>query len=237
MAVLMSCRPDENGVFPEGAYVPLERSYTDPLSGIFDGVRPMFGRDYWLHERYIGRVLSTGERNGYDDSDFTVTVWDDETDAPDTFVYATTRAYTYHLYAHVDATDEVRAKAKARADYAERRARIMAKRTASKNRFEAARALGVDPAAIRRLEAGMGYSVSHIKAVERTRYSNGLAYEFGFFRDPNPLDRVLKLASSFKAGKLRSDFKKKLAQQVIDWLGDPQPRYATPLSRKQLDYV
>lgn len=234
MAVLMSCAPDQDGVFPEGAYVPIERVYEGAQ---VVGMKPLCGASHVLHERYIGRVLSTGEINGYDDSDFTATVWDDEKDEPVTFTYATTRAYTYHLYAHVDATDEVRAKFKARQEYRARLSSVMARRNTSKARFALARTLGVEPAAIRRLEAGMGYRLSHIEARERSRYSSSLAHEFGFFRDPNPLDRVLKLATSFRAGKLRSAFKKKLAEQVLTWLADPAPRYPTPLSRKQLDYV
>lgn len=232
MAVLMPCAAEA-----EGAYTPLERGYSDPLSGVPYGLVPAMGRDYAVREAYEGRVLSTGERNGYHDSDFTVTVWDDETDGPRTFVYATTRAPTYHLYAHVDAVPEIIEKAKVRDAYFNRRSYVMAKRGAAKRRAEIAGKLGVKMSAIRRLEAGMSRGLDHRAPTARTRYSNDLAYSYGFLREGNELDRVLQLAVSLKAGRLRSAFKKKLAQQVVDWLNDPEPRYATPLSKRQLEFV
>lgn len=60
---------------------------------------------------YEGVVLSLHERNGYDDSDFYAMVWDEETGRVKSVEYATTRGWTYHNGASVDATDEVRAKA------------------------------------------------------------------------------------------------------------------------------
>lgn len=55
---------------------------------------------------YVGAVLSTYERNGYDDSDFYAIVWDDETQSLRHVMYATTRGWTYHNGAKVDATPE-----------------------------------------------------------------------------------------------------------------------------------
>lgn len=57
-----------------------------------------------------GKVLSLGEHNGSDDSDFYALVWDDETGKPKEVEYATTRGWTYYNSATVDATDEIRAK-------------------------------------------------------------------------------------------------------------------------------
>lgn len=62
---------------------------------------------------YEGAVLSTWERNGYDDSDFYATVWDDEAGEVKDVMFATTRGWTYANSATVDATDEVKAKADA----------------------------------------------------------------------------------------------------------------------------
>lgn len=56
---------------------------------------------------YGGRVLETYERNGYDDSDFCALVWDDETATVRTVTYASTRGWTYHNGATVDATPDV----------------------------------------------------------------------------------------------------------------------------------
>lgn len=57
-----------------------------------------------------GRVLATGEHNGYDDSDFYAVVWDDEQGAPREVTYASTRGWTYNNSATVDADDATRAK-------------------------------------------------------------------------------------------------------------------------------
>ncbi len=57
---------------------------------------------------YEGCVLRTGEHNYYDDSDFYAMVWDRETQSVKKVIYATTRGWTYHNGAKVDATAEVR---------------------------------------------------------------------------------------------------------------------------------
>lgn len=59
-----------------------------------------------LRRTHDGLVLSTGERNGYDDSDFYARVWNPEKGHPETIEYATTRGWTYPNSALVDATPE-----------------------------------------------------------------------------------------------------------------------------------
>ncbi len=82
-----------------------------------------FDQNIYLHDKrnegkyeyvdtYIGCVLSLGENNHYDDSDFYAYVWNEETQKIDKIYYDTTRCYT-GTTALVDATDEVRKKAKA----------------------------------------------------------------------------------------------------------------------------
>lgn len=56
---------------------------------------------------YLDRVISTYERNMHDDSDFYAVVWDHEEERVKTIQYATTRGWTYHNNASVDATPEV----------------------------------------------------------------------------------------------------------------------------------
>ena len=58
---------------------------------------------------YEGAVLDTYERNGYDDSDFYAVVWNGE--AVTDVCYASTRGWTYHNGASVDATPETEAAA------------------------------------------------------------------------------------------------------------------------------
>lgn len=62
-------------------------------------------------ESWTGCVLRLGEHNWHDDSDFYALVWDEEQGEVREIEYATTRGWTYHDSAKVDATDEVRAKA------------------------------------------------------------------------------------------------------------------------------
>lgn len=54
---------------------------------------------------YEGAVLSRREHNGYDDSDFYATVYDAEADEVRSVMYATTRGWTYHNSATVDADE------------------------------------------------------------------------------------------------------------------------------------
>lgn len=62
---------------------------------------------------YAGAVLGKYERNGAHDSDFCATVWDATSGTVLDIEYASTRSWTYHNGAHVDATDDVRAAAMA----------------------------------------------------------------------------------------------------------------------------
>lgn len=56
---------------------------------------------------WAGRVLSRHERNGYDDSDFYALVWDDSTESVKSVDYASTRGWTYHNHAVIDAPAEI----------------------------------------------------------------------------------------------------------------------------------
>ena len=61
---------------------------------------------------FTGCVLSIREYNGYHDSDFYATVWDDEQGCVREIEDGTTRAYAPSKYSRADATVEVRAKAR-----------------------------------------------------------------------------------------------------------------------------
>lgn len=61
----------------------------------------------YMKETHRGLVLSTGEYNGYDDSDFYALVWNPEKKCAERETYATTRGWTYPNGATVDATPEV----------------------------------------------------------------------------------------------------------------------------------
>lgn len=216
-----------------------------PLYGPFRrnlivGYMPTAGATRVLAETHKGLVLSLGERNGYHDSDFYANVWNPETRKVESIEYASTRGWTYDCGAHIDATPEVRADYEAQMAYNRRHGTIMAKRAASKVRSEYARLFEVPRSTIAKLEAQYGRLSGRPIAPPSSYYSahsRSLAISLGFMREATDLDRLLKLAASRKQNKLRSDFKKKLADQVLDWMRDPAPKYPTPLSRKQLQYI
>jgi hypothetical protein len=66
----------------------------------------------YMETSYVGCVLSMYERNGRDDSDFLAVVWDEQNQCVTTICYASTRGWSYPNGARVDATDEVKEKAK-----------------------------------------------------------------------------------------------------------------------------
>jgi hypothetical protein len=90
------------------------------------------GHEIWVVTTHVGLVLSMREANGYDDSDFYATFWNDEKGAPESIMYASTRGWTYPNGASVDATDEVKAK------YAAYSAKLAAERKAEREAAEAA---------------------------------------------------------------------------------------------------
>lgn len=91
---------------------------TDPNAGIcadynpnvYGGTAEGFAHHCELaHEvSYEGMVLRLGEHNWYDDSDFYALVWDEATQSVKKVEYATTRGWTYHNSAKVDASDKIR---------------------------------------------------------------------------------------------------------------------------------
>jgi hypothetical protein len=74
------------------------------------------GQEIYTAISHEGLVLSLGEYNGYDDSDFYAVVWNEEKGNTERVVYASTRGWTYPNGAAVDATEEVQAKYAARCE-------------------------------------------------------------------------------------------------------------------------
>lgn len=259
MAIIASCSADAEGNWPEGAWInieavydgtePYEYSYTNAEGAVISGTgernrvvgwKPQVSPNHVLCHTHVGLVLSLGEDNGYDDSDFWAIVWDPQKGQTERITYASTRGWTYDLGASIDATDEVKAAYAAKQAYDRRRWIICDRRGASKMRAEYARKFGVRMSAIRRLEAAYG-RLNPVRIASAPSYYNAqsraLSISFGLSREPEQIDRVLQLGESFVANRLRNAFKKKLAEQVVAWLKDPSPQYATPLSKKQVQYV
>lgn len=68
--------------------------------------------EVWRRERFRGCVLADRERNYRDDSDFYAVVWDEERQAVRTIEWATTRFACTGCGCNIDATDEVKEKAR-----------------------------------------------------------------------------------------------------------------------------
>lgn len=108
----------------------------------------------YLRTTHVGLVISTGEYNGYHDSDFFADVWNDEKGCIERVEYASTRGWTYPNSATVDATPEVLAKVAA---YYQRMADAHAeKRRVEREAAEAERAeIEVQLAAVRKLKGSV----------------------------------------------------------------------------------
>lgn len=179
--------------YPEGAHCVLDYpGHTSPLV---------------LAETHVGLCLWEREANYYDDSDFFMSVWDEESQSIKEIMFATTRGWSYPcMGSRPDATPEVKAKADAWLAARNRRARITARWA---RRAENAR-----------LRAAMGLSTR--AAVERLRRASGRYWQ-----------QVEKLMTA----NLRSEFRISLAKQAREWAEQEHPKFSTPFSHKQWDYL
>jgi hypothetical protein len=65
----------------------------------------------WTWHTHVGLCLFDYERNGYNDSDFHMVVWDEATQSPKDICFASTRGWSYPSYgSSADATEEVKDK-------------------------------------------------------------------------------------------------------------------------------
>ena len=166
-------------------------------------------RAYWVWKTHIGLCLKDREMNGYDDSDFYMTVWDEATQAPREIMFASTRGWTYPSYgSSVDASPEVRAKYDAY---------VAAQRAASRAADRKAKALVLwtTRKIIRRT---VGNGDAFVRAVRLRRHLG-----------PEQFNAIIKLLNT----KVRSSFKKSLQDQAVKWFQDGS-EYRSPLSPKQI---
>lgn len=194
---------NEAAEFPEGAVCDLDWSRGN-------NHLPPAQAAVVLHKTHVGLCISDREANGYDDSDWFMTVWDPVSKCASEICFASTRGWTYPCYASSpDATPEVMAEYKAWAAEKARRASIKAKWSLRRADTKLATELGLQSRAdLRRLRTALG--------------------------NADTFKAVCKL---LRTRKFRSEFRSKLCQQVRSWLSDPAPKYPTPLSTKQLQYV
>lgn len=163
---------------------------------------------------HVGLCLRDYERNGYDDSDFYMEVWNDEKAEVETICFASTRGWSYPAYnSFADASEMTKRKYAAYRDNEERE-RILRNRRS-------------DAKILRQLRA-------EVRAIAAANKVNPV--RFMQLRKPYGKDAFKALLSLF-GSRIRNNFKLKLRAQVIAWLQDDAPKYATPLSKKQMQYV
>ncbi|WP_176329008.1 hypothetical protein [Burkholderia vietnamiensis] len=176
--------------------------------------KPAKNHEVSVYETHHGLCLYEREYNGYDDSDFYMTYWDESQGKPIEVMVATTRGWS-PMGSRVDATPEVQAKYQAWQLEQERRQR-MAERANRARHLRATRAADRELAQL----AG-GVPVLRIRSLRR-------AYGEKVFSSIERLLRTRKFRSSFRAN---------IATQIRDWLADPAPRWPTPLSSRQIEYI
>jgi hypothetical protein len=195
---------DRNEI-PAGARLVAVEDARNTMSSDVYGPRPM-----WTYETHIGVCLHESERNGSYDSDFYMTFWNEDTQAPETVMFATTRGWTYPcMGSHADATPEVRAKYEAwqvRRDEELNRQRRHARAVVLCNRRKEIKAAA----------ATFGANYARLLKLRKHPKFDGMLALF------NP--------------RLRSGFKLSLRSQLVKWTNEPG-NYATPFSRKQMEYI
>lgn len=193
---------DENTVH-EGEYCPLDQH------------RKELGYSYSIYKTSVGLCLHEFERNGYDDSDFFMVVWDEATQEPRIEMFASTRFWSGPCFgSKPDATPEVRAKYEAwkKEDAARQQAAKRAKR--AKMLVEYREKMRADAAAC-------GTTYTKLRKMEQ---AVGETY----------LGAIVAL---LKTKKFRSNFRANIAKQVRDWLSQDTPKYRSPLTFKQLQWI
>lgn len=168
----------------------------------------------YVRQVYAGMTLQIWERNGYDDSDFGVLVWDESTGAPKRIETWSTRggSYGWMRYEMVDATPEVYAKY-----IAWQREQTRAAQRATRKGY--AKQLRVLRKEAREAAAALGFPYWELLRVR----DRGL--------QTRRLGKLVRLLKS----KPRSPFKVGLKEQAVLGLRNPDRLYPCPLSPRQLN--
>lgn len=194
--------------YPTGAFCPIDSNLENKLC---------------LYDAFVGKCLFETEVNGYDDSDFYMTVWNEETNSPDKIMFATTRMWSYPCFASSpDATDEVK-------DKYQNWLQVREAKRAKEKRDQRAKILKE----IRITEAKVcsEHNVSR-KALIRLRKAFG-----GFMRVGSNYDTYTDIISFVTNRRIRNKFKLSMKTQVIEWMKSENPQYDKPLSPRQLQWL
>lgn len=168
----------------------------------------------YLYESHNGYCLYDYERNSYDDSDWYMVVWNPVEKKPEHICFASTRGWTYPTYgSRPDATPEVMAEYNA---WKAESARIA--RQAKRN--EQAREIRSFRSKVRELAKTYGFPAVRLLVKYKKWNTKDMEKIMGLF-----------------APRVRNTFKLNLREQVLNWLRDENPKYETPLSRKQMEWL
>lgn len=207
MAIVRFAHNDYSLIPAGAANVKIEHDRAGVLvwegSKHIEGQGPNFLATWHTH---VGLCIKDYERNGYDDSDFHMIVWNEEKQEPEDICFASTRGWSYPSYgSFADATDEVKAKYKAwerKRERSYKAARLIGER---KELQSVARAAGLD----------YYVTVRDLKAVVAG-------------------DKWSKVVDLITNTRIRSGFKLSLRNQLVNWLKGDR-KYNTPLSKRQWD--
>ena len=200
MAIVKFTFDQSKEFYPEGAYCKLTREGDHVIT---------------IWEEHVGMCLHDREINGYDDSDFIMTIWDPVEKKAFDLNYATTRGWCYPSFASsVDASDEIRA------EYIDYKGRMLEERRLSARRQGVQNRHGRIKQRVQ-VAKQSGLTYNQVKKIE-SAYSSSDVVESCF-----------KLLTS----KLRSKFRISLKEQLVAWAKGERGDYATPFSPKQLQYI
>lgn len=168
-------------------------------------------KNYWYGEDYVGQVIELREWNELYDSDFYAVVWSEEDQEPIRIIYDTTRfSFCAPNGAKADATPEVIEKLKNWIAQEKRIKRIKEKWADRERIINLANLTGTTRKKIKKLEKSL------------------TVFDF---------NNIINLLKSAHKNRLRSEFRKQIAQQVYKWLDEENPKYNTPLSNRQLNAI
>lgn len=194
--------------FPEGAFCPYGKGtynseITDPKSERYHNETFVIV----IYETHHGLCLFETERNGYHDSDFFMTIWNEDKQIPERIQFATTRGWCYPCFgSRPDASQEIWEKYNKWKREDNRRRSILYKWNQRKE--------------LNNLAYNMNMTRNDVNKLKKSLKED----------DFNKVTRLLKTK------KFRSKFRESLANQVREWLKG-NSEYNTPLSKGQLEHL
>jgi len=206
-------RGETGRVDPE-LYTPWFADNSEAHSYAYNGGTLSRDNHVTIYKSHVGLCLADREYNGYEDSDWFMAVWDEHTQSVKEVCFASTRGWTYPCYgSKPDATPEVRALAQA---YFDRKAAAARKQ----RRHEVARELRAVRLEEREVAALAAAPVMRVRELRRIMG-----------------DDYAACVTLLKTKKFRSTFRESMARQIKEWLTDQNPKFPSPLSPRQRQYI